>query len=154
MAYCTNCGKKEEDNARFCSNCGKPIAPAANTRQAPPPSAPQGQQNSGWLRSFLVGTGIGMFLSNLFGHSSSASASSRPSTTEQHHETVIYDHRSNDNENNLYEHGYENNGDWTDDSSGNYDDYDNYNDNSDYDSYDNSYDSGFDDSFDNGFDDY
>ena len=150
MAYCSNCGKKAEENARFCSNCGKPILPAANPRQSQPPAPVQGQENSGLLWSFLAGTGIGVFLSNLFGHSASSSASSSPSTTNQYHDTVIYDHHNSGNDNNFHERAYENDGEWSDNNSDSFDGYDDYNDNTDYNSYDDSYDDGFD----NDYDDY
>lgn len=145
MAYCANCGKKAEDNARFCSNCGKPILSATNTQQPPPSPSAQGQQKSGWLRSFLVGTGFGVLVSNLFGHSS-ASASSKPSTTEQHHETVIYDHHNDNHDNHDYHYGnnygeQDYGSDWDNDNTDSFDDYNDYND---YDSFDD----GFDDSFD------
>lgn len=36
MAYCTGCGHKMADDARFCPSCGKPVgAPASGSRYAP-----------------------------------------------------------------------------------------------------------------------
>ena len=29
MAFCTNCGSKIDDEARFCPDCGAPVVPEA-----------------------------------------------------------------------------------------------------------------------------
>ena len=29
MAFCTNCGSKIDDEARFCPDCGAPVVPGA-----------------------------------------------------------------------------------------------------------------------------
>lgn len=40
MAFCTHCGAKLPDGARFCTSCGTPVAAAPSSNPAPQPQAP------------------------------------------------------------------------------------------------------------------
>ena len=107
--FCTECGEKLKEGAKFCGNCGtacdgergvKPDAPmaSANTRRPYAPSDPkkfqgevhrneivqQRQSSGGGLGHLLAGTAIGAFLGNLFGNSSSTQE-----TVVNHNETII-----------------------------------------------------------------
>lgn len=44
MAFCSNCGQKLEDGAKFCSGCGTPVAGAEQSAQQPnTPPQPEAQ---------------------------------------------------------------------------------------------------------------
>ncbi len=69
MAFCTNCGTRISDSARFCPECGSPVAKA--TQGTPQPEYQQTdvsysdsdiskyQTLGGWLLFFTIGWGIG-----------------------------------------------------------------------------------------------
>lgn len=50
--YCTNCGKRNKDNARFCGRCGEPLAYAASANLVPPTG--KRKSNTGKSRKVLV----------------------------------------------------------------------------------------------------
>ena len=145
MKYCAYCGEKLEDAARFCGNCGKPVKAEQVPRQRERLSSTPRQSSSNGLWGFLAGTGIGLFLSHMFGGSPSASAASNSSPNEHNPQTVIYN-RYNDDDSYFDEQGY--------DSDSSFDDYDSYDDNDSFDEHDYDSDSSWDDDISGGFDDY
>ena len=46
--FCSSCGVKNEDNARFCISCGATLAASRSVTRAPaqPPKSPIGQKNA------------------------------------------------------------------------------------------------------------
>lgn len=102
--FCTHCGERLSEGAKFCGNCGKAvkaeaagrkIAPAqrqyrpaatSSLRQENSRSEPvQPRQSSGGFWHFLAGTALGGFFGNLF----SNSAAAHPETVINHNETII-----------------------------------------------------------------
>lgn len=153
MKYCAYCGEKLEDTDRFCGNCGKPVRAEQVPRQRERLSSVPRQSSSSGLWGFLAGTGIGLFLSHLFGGSHSASASSNSSSNEHNPQTVIYN-RYDDDDSDFDEQGYDSDSSWDDDISGSFDDHDSYDDNDSFEEQDYDSDSSWDDDISDGFDDY
>ena len=188
MNYCPHCGARLTPSARFCSNCGKPCdepdlrrAPQQTPQQVPPRqrtpqqgyspgqrppqhSRPPQERSSGGLWKFFAGTAIGVFLSRLFGGSSSHSGASGHPAADHIHDTVLY--TPGDEVGYGYD-GTETGSRWGRDDDGSYggdrDDFDNdFNDHDDYgtdDDYDNDgdnddYDYDDEDAYDDDDDDY
>ena len=104
---------------RFCHNCGKPCERALNIRPPARSNNAVRQSSSSGVLKFIAGTAVGAFFINLFGSSPTASASNstHTETVEHFHDTVVYDHEREDEDNE-------------------YDEFDEYDENDGYDEYD------------------
>ncbi len=94
MKYCTQCGGKLNDDARFCSHCGTSCA-----RQIRRESAASGAVRSrtsrgffsGTVIPFLAGTAIGSVLVRMLGGHSHGEAHAAEGKQEHFHETLLHD---------------------------------------------------------------
>ncbi len=165
MKYCTECGKRLENDARFCSGCGRPCEKVRKGKQ-PVPAMPGGRVHrstfSDKVLPFLAGTAIGSVLVRMLGGNPHAETHAAEGQSQGYvHETVIpnedheYDLRADEYEAKQDAYGavesfdeaeeWEDEDDWDSDGDDEYgdsydepleSDYDFYNSQDDYSDYD------------------
>ncbi len=104
MKYCTHCGSRLGDDARFCPHCGTSCARQIR-RESAASGAVRSRKSRGFFSGtvipFLAGTAIGSVLVRLLGGNSHGEAHAAEGKQEHFHETLLHDE-----ENEEYAGGY------------------------------------------------